>query len=42
MKDIERANKSKKHIKAVAVTINSPGGSPVQSQMMGDKIRVFA
>ena len=29
-------------IKAVALIINSPGGSPVQSQLIGEKIRILS
>jgi ClpP class serine protease len=38
MKDIDRANKSKKNIVAVALTINSPGGSAVHSSIAGNKL----
>lgn len=38
---IERAFKIK-GAKAVAIAINSPGGSPVQSAMIGDRIRKLA
>ena len=42
MKDIEKALKSKKRIKAVAFSINSPGGSPVYSDLMASKILDYA
>jgi serine protease SohB len=38
---IERAFKMK-HLKAVAVSINSPGGSPVQSALIHGRIRALA
>ena len=38
---IERAFKLK-HLKAVALAINSPGGSPVQSALIGRRIRALA
>jgi ClpP class serine protease len=41
-KDIEKAHKNKKPLKAVAYVINSPGGSPVYSSLMGEKVRHFA
>ena len=42
MRDIEKANKNKNKIVAVAVSVNSPGGSAVMSDMMGSKIKAFA
>ena len=38
---LEKAFKTK-NIKAVAITINSPGGSPVQSELIYNAIREFA
>lgn len=42
MKDIDKANKSKKKFAAIAMSIESPGGSAVQSSIMGSKIKVLA
>lgn len=42
MQDIDKANKSKRKFDAIAVTINSPGGSPVQSDIIGSKIETLA
>jgi ClpP class serine protease len=41
-KDVEKAHKSKDEFSAVAFVINSPGGSPVYSSMMGNKVLHFA
>ena len=41
-KDIEKAYKSNDTIAAVAFVINSPGGSPVYSSLMGESIKSFA
>lgn len=41
-KDVEKAESSGKDFKAVLFTINSPGGSPVCSSLMGDRVRGFA
>lgn len=41
--DIQRAfNLSKTHLKAVVLQINSPGGSPVQSELIYTRIRQYA
>lgn len=42
MKDIAKANKAKGKIVAVVASINSPGGSAVQSQIISNKLKVFA
>lgn len=42
MKDIDKANASKKQIVAIAVNINSPGGSAVSSSIMGSKLKTLA
>ena len=42
MGSIAKASKSKDKIVAVAVAINSPGGSAVQSSITGDKLKTFA
>jgi len=41
-KDIEKAYKNKSKIQAVVFVINSPGGSPVYSSLIGSKIVWFA
>jgi ClpP class serine protease len=41
-KDVEKAQKNKSNIVAIALIINSPGGSPVYSSMMGQKLLSFA
>ena len=41
-RDVEKAHKNKQPIKAVTYVINSPGGSPVYSSLMGEKVRLFA
>lgn len=38
MNDIAKASKSKKKIVAVAVAVNSPGGSATQSSIAGSKL----
>jgi ClpP class serine protease len=42
MKDIDKANKNKSQIVAIAVSINSPGGSAVYSSIIGSKLKVLA
>ena len=42
MKAVSKADKSKKEINAVAFVINSPGGSPVYSSLMGEHVKAFA
>ena len=42
LKDIDKAINSKKEIKAVALVINSGGGSACQSSIMGSKVKTFA
>ena len=42
MGDIVKANKQQKKIVAVAVSVNSPGGSAVQSSIAGGKLKTFA
>lgn len=42
MSEIAKASKQKKTIVAVAVAINSPGGSAVQSAIAGSKLKAFA
>eukprot|EP00347_Sterkiella_histriomuscorum_P023044 403336170 len=42
MNDIAKASKQKNNIVAIAVAVNSPGGSAVQSSISGDKIKAFS
>ena len=42
MKDLDKAQRSKRKIEAVALVVNSPGGSAVQSSIMGSKVKLFA
>ena len=42
LKDIEKAESSGKDFKAVLFAINSPGGSPVCSSLMADRVLGFA
>ena len=39
---MEKAQRNKSNIVAIALIINSPGGSPVYSSMMGQKLLSFA
>ena len=41
-RDIAKAQDTKRKIKAVCLVVNSPGGSAVQSSIMGAKVQVFA
>lgn len=38
LKDVAKASNSKKKIEAVALVVNSPGGSACQSSIMGSKV----
>lgn|ERR1719362_1321228 len=42
MKSVHKAEQSKRKIEAVAFVVNSPGGSPAYSSLMGDRVREFA
>jgi len=42
MGDIAKASKKQKKIVAVAVSVNSPGGSAAQSSIAGGRLKAFA
>mmetsp|Transcript_10755 Transcript_10755/g.13455 ORF Transcript_10755/g.13455 Transcript_10755/m.13455 type:complete len:93 (+) Transcript_10755:119-397(+) len=42
MRSVQKAELSDRKIKAVAFVVNSPGGSPAYSSLMGDRICQFA
>lgn len=42
LKSVSKAEQSKEKIEAVMFVINSPGGSPVYSSLMGERIKSFA
>ena len=42
LKAVAKAEQSTKDIKAVSFVINSPGGSPVYSSLMGERVKAFA
>ena len=42
VKAVSKADLQKKEVKAVAFVVNSPGGSPVYSSLMGQRVAAFA